>query len=172
MQSTMEKEHKLETGHLIVCRHCGEIAAQILYSGTFYKNEPAPPKAEAVNVAAIDAAIKEAIHVVEDTSAAIKAEKAAKKQPTKPGDKGWLETQILSLMAFNPEMSAKEIIERTGGKQSTVYLIMRKIKERTGQIEPPKAAPKLSVVPDPEPAQVDYIEWLETYGGRWGETQS
>ncbi len=168
MQSTMEKEHKLETDHFIVCRNCGEIAAHILYNGPFYKQEPAPPKAESLNVAALDAAIKESIEM---PLKEVRSEEVGS-AGTKVKKTSQLEQQILALLFMEPKLTGKEIVERTGGKQSTVYSILRKIKEKTGQIEPQKAAPKLSVVPDPEPAQVDYIEWLETYGGRWGETQS
>ena len=199
MEKIIEKHNAvLETGHLIVCRNCGEIAAQILYSAPFYKQEP-PPKAESLNVAALDAAIRESLtqnghpddHKVnfdgtdvlpgcrleplpppkEVRGEEVNPETGVRDEP-KPKRMSELEQQILALLFMEPGLSGKEIIERTGGKQSTVYSILRKIKEKTGQIEPQKAAPKLSVVPDPEPAQVDYIEWLETYGGRWGETQS
>jgi len=201
MEKIIEKHNAvLETGHLIVCRNCGEIAAQILYSAPFYKQEP-PPKAESLNVAALDAAIKEATHDQKinfdgtdvlptcrleplpplkevrgeeiNPKTGVRDEPKVEKKPRMSD----LEQQILALLFMEPKLSGKEIIERTGGKQSTVYSILRKIKEKTGQIEPQKAAPKLKAVPDPVP-YVDFVEWLETFGGggtyngHWGETQS
>ncbi len=67
------------------------------------------------------------------------AQNTAQSRPRKRGPRGStlaLEDQIRAALAFNPEMTGQELVAKTGAKQSTVYMILRKIKsENTAPME-------------------------------------
>ena len=178
LERTETHRINLNTNHLIICRNCGEIAAEILYTEPFHK-EPSPPKAESLNVAALDAAIKESIELPlpqvrgEDVQPWAEPKKpfAVDHPPAEPKTRSKtseLEKAVLAVLFMNPSASGKEVIEATGGKPSTVYNILRKTRTETGAKEQPKEQPPSPKIAPAAPVEmVDYIEWYERFCG-WG----
>ncbi len=75
--------------------------------------------------------------IVQDQAAKNTAQPRPPRKSTPRAATVQLETDIRTLLAFNPELTGQEIVAKTGAKQSTVYMILRKIKsENADELQP------------------------------------
>ena len=111
----------------ITCPHCGQPAAT-LHPWTIPGSEPAEPLEYRAENPPVEYREEIPSEPIQDPTPEKLDELKASRPARRHAITADLELQIRQLLAFEPDLTGKEIAIRTDGKQSTVYNVLKKIR--------------------------------------------